>query len=262
MVPLKKFLSNKNTITILGVLIGVVVLYVGYNWRVTKSIEPVSVPISAATMIAGTRITEESIQYADLPKDVISGMENIITNVADIKGKIVSFDSKIPQNGFFFQENVMSEDEMPDSLFSNIQDGYTILAFDVDNKSTYGNAIFPGNTIDLYLEGVSDDQKAIYSRFISSIQVLAVRDKDGRDVFIDRENMGEPEVMSFAVPEYLYLLLMRAQLTGFTLHLVARNDSYSENAAPTEMVSEELEALIINKTYILQNECIDLTVCG
>ena len=50
MVPLKKFLSNKNTITILGVLIGVVVLYVGYNWRVTKSIQPVSVPISATTI--------------------------------------------------------------------------------------------------------------------------------------------------------------------------------------------------------------------
>lgn len=261
MVPLKKFLSNKNTITILGVLIGVVVLYVGYNWRVTKSIQPVSVPISSSTMIAGTRITEDNIAYTELPKDVIAGMDNIITNVDDINGKIVSFDSKIPLNGFFFQENVMKEEEMPDSLFSNIQDGYTILAFDVDNKSTYGNAIFPGNTIDLYIAG-DIEGKPVYTRFISSIQVLAVRDGDGRDVFIDRENLGDPEVMSFAVPEYLYLLLMRAQMTGFTLHLVARNDSYSENAAPTTMVSEEMEAQIINRTYIVQNECMDLNVCG
>lgn len=261
MVPLKKFLSNKNTITILGVLIGVVVLYVGYNWRVTKSIQPVSVPVSATTMVAGTRITEENIAYTEIPKDIIAGMDNIITNVADINGKIVSYDSKIPQNGFFFTENVMKEEEMPDSLFSNIQDGYTILAFEVDNKTTYGNAIFPGNTIDLYLSGDVDGQ-ALYSRFIASIQVLAVRDKDGKDVFIDRDNMGDPEVMSFAVPEYLYLLLMRAQMTGFDLHLVARNASYSENAAPTTMVSEELETLIKNKTYIIQNECIDLTVCG
>ena len=165
MVPLKKFLSNKNTITILGVLIGVVVLYVGYNWRVTKSIQPVSVPISASTMIAGTRISEENIAYTELPKDIIAGMDNIITNVADINGKIVSYDSKIPQNGFFFTENVMKEEEMPDSLFSNIQDGYTILAFEVDNKSTYGNAIFPGNTIDLYLSGDVDGQ-VLYSRFM------------------------------------------------------------------------------------------------
>lgn len=261
MVPLKKFLSNKNTITILGVLIGVVVLYVGYNWRVTKSIQPVSVPISATTMIAGTRITETNIAFAELPKDVIAGMDNILTNIDDINGMIVAYDSKIPQNGFFFAENVMKEEEMPDSLFSNIQDGYTILAFEVDNKSTYGNSIFPGNTIDLYLSGDVDGQ-ALYSRFIASIQVLAVRDNEGNDVFIDRDNKGQPEVMSFAVPEYLYLLLMRAQMTGFDLNLVARNASYSENAAPTTMVSEELETLIKNKTYIIQNECVDLTVCG
>lgn len=261
MVPLKKFLSNKNTITILGVLIGVVVLYVGYNWRVTKSIQPVSVPISASTLIAGNRITEANIAYTEIPKDVIANMDNIITNVDDINGKIVSYDSKIPQNGFFFTENVMKEEEMPDSLFSNIQDGYTILAFKVDNEVTYGNAIFPGNTIDLYLSGDVDGQ-VLYSRFISSIQVLAVRDEDGKDVFLDRDNPGEPAVMSFAVPEYLYLLLMRAQLTGFGITLVGRNASYTENAEPTTMVSEELETLIKNKTYIVQNECVDLTVCG
>ena len=44
LVPFKKFLSNKNTITILGVLIGLVVLYLGYSWRVTQSIQPTSVP--------------------------------------------------------------------------------------------------------------------------------------------------------------------------------------------------------------------------
>ena len=107
-------------------------------------------------------------------------------------------------------------------------------------------------------------RKADYEieRFIASIQVLAVRDEEGRDVFIDRDNPGEPAVMSFAVPEYLYLLLMRAQMTGFGIHLVGRNSSYSDNAAPTVMVSEELETLIKNKTYIIQNECVDLTVCG
>ena len=150
---------------------------------------------------------------------------------------------------------------MPDSLFSNIQDGYTILAFEVDNKSTYGNAIFPGNTIDLYLSGDVDGQ-ALYSRFIASIQVLAVRDEEGNDCFRDRDNKTEPSVMSFAVPEYLYLLLMKAQLGGFQFQLVARNDSYSENAQPTRLVSEELESMVLNKTYIVQGECHDLTVCG
>jgi hypothetical protein len=78
----------------------------------------VSIPVSATTMIAGTKITEESIAYTEIPKDVIANMGNLLTNVGDISGKIVSYDSKIPQNCFFFVENVMNEDEMPDDIHS------------------------------------------------------------------------------------------------------------------------------------------------
>ena len=221
-------------------------------------------PISAATLISGTKITEENISYTEIPKESIASMDNLITNVDDMlsQGMLVSYDCKIPQNSFFYSECVILPEEMPDSMFSNIQDGYTIVSFDVDNKTTYGNAIFPGDTIDIYLGSTTEDGLVVFSRFISSIQVLSVRDSDGRDVFRDRENPTEPEVMSFAVPEYLFLLLKRAQLTGFQFELVARNDSYSENAEPTKLVNEELESMILNKTYIIQGECQDLTVCG
>ena len=137
-----------------------------------------------------------------------------------------------------------------------------IISYDVDNKTTYGNAIFPGDTIDLYLGTTTDDGLVLYTRFIAHIQVLAVRDEDGKDVFVDKENPSEPDIMSFAVPEYLFLLLKRAMLTGFQIEFVARNDAYTENAEPTKLVSEELESMILNKTYIVQGECKDLTVCG
>ena len=118
LVPFKKFLSNKNTITILGVLLGVVVLYLGYNWRVNRSIQPTSIPYATETLRAGTKITEASIGYTKVPKDTIKNMTNILTQPSEINGKLVSFDSKIPVNGFFYKENVIAESEMPDSIFS------------------------------------------------------------------------------------------------------------------------------------------------
>ena len=175
MVPLKKFLSNKNTITILGGLIGGVVLYVGYNWRVTKSVQPVEIPICSATLISGTKITEEHISYTELPKDVVENMGNLVTNVDDIIGKLVSYDSKIPQNGFFFSENLILEEDMPDSMFANIQDGYTVFTMEVDSKKTSGNAIFPDDTVDLYLSTTSDDGLAVYGRFIKSLCFISVK---------------------------------------------------------------------------------------
>ena len=44
LVGIKRFLGNKNTVTIIGVLAGIAVLYIGYNWRVKQAIEPKSVP--------------------------------------------------------------------------------------------------------------------------------------------------------------------------------------------------------------------------
>lgn len=50
--PFKKFLSNKNTVTIIGVLLGIVVLYIGYTWRVNQSISPKRVPYATQTLIS------------------------------------------------------------------------------------------------------------------------------------------------------------------------------------------------------------------
>lgn len=264
LVPFKKFLSNKNTITILGVLLGVVVLYLGYNWRVTKSVQPVKVPLATSTMIAGTKITEQNIGYTQVPKDMISGMGNLVTDIRRISGMLVSYDSKIPQNGFFFSENLITEEEMPDSVFSNIPDGYTIYAMKVNNDDTYGNSIFPDDSIDLYLSSKmeDDEDKLLYGRLLKSIRVLAVKDKDGRNVFADKDNPSEASILLFAVPENLFLLLKKAEKLGIDIEPIPRNESYSINAAATELTSDELQSFIINQTHILQNECTDLTICG
>ena len=49
--PFKKFLSNKNTITILGVLLGVVVLYIGYTVRVNQATSPTNVYFATKTLV-------------------------------------------------------------------------------------------------------------------------------------------------------------------------------------------------------------------
>ena len=264
LVPFKKFLSNKNTITILGVLVGIVVLYLGYNWRVTKSVQPVLVPLANTTMISGTKITENEIKYASVPKDTIKGMTNLVTDVNQIANKLVQYGSKIPQNGFFFSDNLMTQEEMPNSVFSNIPDGYTIYRMKVDNDDTYGNSIFPDTAIDLYISTSveDDDGKPVYSRFIKSINVLAVKDAEGQNVFVDKDQPREASLLLFAVPENLFLLLKKCEKLGIDLEPIPRNDSYSANPAPTELVSQELQAMVINQTHVVPNECTDLTVCG
>lgn len=170
---------------------------------------------------------------------------------------LVSYDSKIPQNGFFFSENLISESEMPDSIFSNIPDGYTIYALEVDNHSTYANSIFPDDSIDLYMktERESQNNNLMYGPFITSIRVLAVKDSDGKDVFANKDDLGEPAELLFAVPEDQFLWLKKAyHLGGFDIEPIPRNDSYSENPEPTTLIGTEFITEIQAKTVSLSTD--------
>jgi hypothetical protein len=267
LVPFKKFLSNKNTVTILGVLLGIVVLYFGYTWRINSSVSPVKIPYANTTLIQGTKITEDVVSYTEVPKDLLNNMSNVQTNINQIVGQLVSFDAKIPVNSYFFSESLISEDEMPDSIFSNIPDGYTIFSLKVDNHSTYANSIFPDDTIDLYIytqygdRDAGEEEKPLFGRFITSIQVLAVKDGKGQNVFRNKDDIGDPEELLFAVPEDLFLLLNKAIKLGVEITPVPRNQSYSEHACATEVTNDFLEQIILEQTYQIPGECTDLTQC-
>ncbi len=257
--PLKKFASNKNTITILGVLLGVVVLFLGYQWRVNQAISPVNVYYATRTIPQGETIVAEDIGVTQISSTILNNMGNVVKDQASIEGMMVSFDSKIPMNSYFFQESLIAPSEMPDSLFSNIPDGYTIFALSIDNMSSYGNSIFPNDTIDLYLHTTADDNdgKVIYGKFIKSIQVLAVKDGSGNNVFRDRENVGVPAVLLFSVPEDLYLLLSKSIYVGMDIVPVPRNSSYSTNPGDTLVESEYLKNFILSKTVQIPDENVE-----
>ena len=122
----KKFLRNKNTVTILGVIAGVLVLYFSYNYRVKQAIEPVSVPVAKVTIGATKEITADMIDYVKLSSNYINKNPNVITDASQVIGKRVTTGTTIPTNGLFYYDQVVSADELPDAAFANIPDGYTI----------------------------------------------------------------------------------------------------------------------------------------
>ena len=266
--PFKKILSNKNTVTIIGVLLGVVVLYLGYTWRVNQSLQPTNLPYAKRTLKAGEVITEDAVGLTEVPGDLVKSMgSSVITTVncasedsdSCIVGRLVSYDSKISEFSFFFKTNVMKSSDKPDSIFSNIPDGETIFWLPVDNNSTYGNSIYPGNKIDLYMTARDEDDLLIFGRLISSIKVLAVKDDEGNNVFTDRSNVGQPSVLLFSVPEEYFLLLEKAKrLDGIELVPVPRNASYSSSAAAKKVENDYLREFILAKTVSIPNENTDI----
>lgn len=247
---LKKILSNKNTVTVLAVFIGVVILYFAYNYRVKQAIKPISVPSATKTITANTVITDDMIEYVEITSSLKNKSPNLITNAAMISGKKVKTGTSIPTGGLFYTDQLVSSTDNYDNDFADIKDGYTIFALEVNNESTYGNSIYPGNYIDLYLEAMIGD-KLVYGKFIESIEVLDVRDQSGNHVFDGGDSIGEPNALLFAVPDEMHLLLNIVVLNGFKLHPVPRNASYSLNPSATEVSSEFLESYVLSKSAVI-----------
>ena len=208
LIGIKRFLKNKNTVTILAVLLALGILYLAYSYRIKVATEPVNVPYAINEIGPRTLITDDMVSTRKVPGGIVQG--GVYTTVDSIVGKYVNNDSVIPSGGLFYEGMIVEWEKLPSSEFEDIPDCYTVYALPVDDETTYGNSIFPGNYIDLYYRTsrtINGRQVVWFGKFIESIKVLSVTSGDGKNVF---ETTGDPEspaYLLFSVPNNIFRLL-------------------------------------------------------
>lgn len=261
---IKRFFSNPNTLTFLLVIVLIVVVYLAYNSMINKAISPVTLPYSNDLIKEKNQITNELISSVQISGTFVTGSgEGLIQNRMQIVDSYVAEGYQIPKNSFFYREALADEKTTNKNEFHDLPDNYTIFQLEVDFHSTYGCSIMSGNYIDIYLKASSDNdngegRKVIFDKFIESIQVKKVVDKDGNDVFTytDDDDEPQPKFLYFAVPMEYYELLYKATLiptNDIELVPVPRNAGYSEKPKETSIANEALEDFILSKTaYITE----------
>ena len=65
---MKKFLGNKNTVTIIGVVLCLFILYFGYNYRINQKVVTARLPYANQTIQPRTEITADMIKAAEVAK--------------------------------------------------------------------------------------------------------------------------------------------------------------------------------------------------
>lgn len=208
-IAIKRFFQNKNTVTIIGVFLGVAILYFGYNYRVQKAIRPVRMPYAIETIQPRTKITEDMVGFIDVPPIRLRG--NVIKTAAEIINRYSNVNTVIPAGSLFYRETIVNRNELPDAALLDIPKNLVPYNFRVSMESTYGNSIFPGNKIDIYFKGIGDSGEILVGKLIENVKILAVKDKQGRHVFEDSEIERTPSILIFAVPEDIHLLLRSAE---------------------------------------------------
>lgn len=259
-ITIKKFLTNKNTVTIVGVLLAVVVLYVGYNYRIKSAINPITVPYATQTIPARTKITSDMIGSIEVPPAMLKG--NAITDPSNIVGKYSNSNTIIPQGSLFYGNSVVSQSDLPDSIIYDYPDDYVLVNMSVDTETTYGNKVYPGNYIDIYLKAVNKideenltedtEDKIMVGKLLQNVKVIDVVDANGDSVFENPENVLTPSQIIFAVPEEYHILLRKSMYLRtyeVTLIPVPTAESLKENPGEVAIANEALKDFI-NKVTI------------
>ena len=246
---MKKFFGNKNTVTILGVILCLVILYIGYNYRINSKTELVAVPVAKQTIQPRTYITDDMIEIRNVPIELLN-TSKYYTTAKSIVGKYSNYNTMIAKGSLFYTDLVVDEKDLPDSAFSGVPEGYTVINYPVTIATTYANSMAPGSHINIYYKSLNDDGEVMFGKFISNIEVLDVIDSSGRHVFENSDEARTPAYMLFAVPEETHLLLRKAlYLTDYDVELllIPNTATLSEDQKVT-VSSLQIEEFINSKT--------------
>lgn len=246
---IKRFLSNKNTVTVICIILGIVVLVVGYNWRVNQATDPVRIPYAKVAINSKTEIKAEMIGYTEVPSSLLNTAKSISRNANDVIGKYASYTTSIPKNSYFYSDLLMEEEQMPDYAFMNMADGYTVYSLKVTMGTTYANKIYPNTMIDLYAKATDTTTgKVMFGRLIQSIKVKAVKDEKGNALLENGINNGSPSAMLFEVPDDLFDLLKKAEyVDGVEVIPVPRNANYTAEQGETVVDNATIKEHILSK---------------
>lgn len=249
---LKKFLQNKNTVTILGVLACLVILYAGYTMRINQKTALVDVYYAKETIQPKTLVTEDMIGKISVPQSFIVG--TIYRNYSDIVGKYSNYNTVIAQGSFFYSELLIEEENLPDAMFYDVNEGERIVSFPVTTESTYGNSIMPSNKVDVYVKYM-DNNKVVYGEFFEKVEILAVKDSAGNNVFESSDQVRTPAYAYFSLEEAKYLLFSSLQYVQdyystyeIEIVLVPNTVEYqADEITATEVTSDYLYDFTLNK---------------
>ena len=250
---LKKFVSNKNTITIIGVVLCIGILWFGYNFRINQKVSLTRVPYANQTIQPKTKITSAMISYMNVPASFLVG--SYYRDGNSIVGKYSNYNTMIAEGSLFYTDLVIDEASLPNSSFINVPKGYTVINYGVNMSTTYANSMMPKDLINIYFKGTNDDGTIMFGKFLSNVEILDVKDGAGQHVFENTEEARTPAYMLFALPEDMHLLFRKAlYLSGsysVELILVPNTQELSKDENAVMVSSKDIQNFINEKTKMV-----------
>ena len=249
---MKKFIGNKNTVTIIGVVFCILILFVGYNMRINQKVSLTKVPYANQTFQPRTQITSTMISTMNVPASFLVG--SYYRSAEDIVGKYSNYNTIIAEGSLFYSDLVVESTYLPNSAFLDVKEGETVISYKVNMDTTYANSMMPDDYIKVYFKARNDDGTIMFGKFLDKIKILDVKDSSGRHVFENSDEARTPAYMLFALPEDMHLLFRKALYLsgsyGVELVLVPNTQELTQEEAVI-VSSKDIQDFINDKTEMV-----------
>ena len=254
-----RFLKNKNTVTVIGVILGIAILYIGYTITLNKTVKPKQVPVAATTIQPRTQITADMIKYVDVPEAYIS--DNAIIEDSQILNYYSNYNTMIPEGSMFYNESVTTEQAMPNYVQSLLKEGEFGVAYKINPaENTISWGIMPGDKIDLYMRVTSDEGSVMLGKFLENVEILAVTDENGNNVYEVSDGSRTPSKLVFGVKEDIFLLLLRSNYLDIQIFPIQHGAWVEDSEATTKLTTQELIDYIKARTVQLSTDPTNSTI--
>ena len=254
---LKRFITNKNTVTIIGLILIIGILYFVYNNRIKEATNPIRIPVAKQTIQPRTLITDDMITYIEVP--AVSASKNVERTKSKIVGKYSNYNTMIPKGSMFYSDALITKDQLPNASLMDIGEGEILYNFPVTMNTTYQNSIMPGTYVDIYMKVVNDERVVTVGKLLENVKVLAVKTSDGLNVFEDSSVRRTPAFIFFSVKPEIHLMLRAASYltsNAVVLFPVPHGTNYTAEGA-TRVSTEELRNFINSHSVQLADDVIN-----
>jgi len=252
-IKLKRALKNKNTVTVICVMLIVVILLVGYQTRINGATKPIAVCYAKEEIQPRQQITDDKIGTKQIASAAVEN--TVYRNCNEVRNQYANYNTIIPKGSMFYNGTVIPAADLPDAALRDIPNGYTLYSMQVDMNSTYMNSLLPDNYIDIYVLTKDPGGKAVVGKFLSNVKIRAVRDANGLNVFENSSERRIPSRLFIAVPDEQFLLLKRVEtinqngigsritLTPVPIAVITEGDSSLTPTVSSKYLEEYVTAL-------------------
>ena len=253
---LKKFTRNKNAVTIVGALAILMVLMLGYNYRINQVTQPIKVLVAAEEIPARTQITADMLKQIEVPPALIR--DNVLTSTKDIIGMYTAFDTTVSENSLFYEGMLLDSDELPNASITDLDEDELAYNLMVDMETSYANSIVPDSYVDIYFKAVDETGSPIVGKLVENVKILAIKDSSGDNVFQSADS-GNPYMYIFAVTEDIHILLRQSEyLEGYDTALipVPTGKVYEGTEADVQIASQFIKNWIMSKAVPIPEDIV------